>query len=127
MPGRRGFTLLEVLVAVVVLGIALTALLSTQAGGVRLRSQAEAITTATFLLQERMAQLELDEDYPEVGKRDGDFGSGYPGYRWELTVQEVGLVPNIRELRLAVLWREGQRDERLELTSYVGNPRASVK
>jgi general secretion pathway protein I len=124
MPGRRAFTLLEVLVAVVVLGIALTALLSTQAGGVRLRSQAEATTTATFLLQERMAQQELDQAYPEVGTRDGDFGTAYPGYRWELAVQDVGLVPNIREVRLAVVWRDGRRKERLELTSYVGDPSA---
>jgi general secretion pathway protein I len=128
MPGRRrGFTLLEVLVAVVVLGIALTALLSTQAGGVRLRSQAEAITTATFLLQERMAQQELDDYFPEPGTRDGDFGSAYPGYRWEVTVSQVP-VPGaegqdlLREVRLAVLWRDGRREERLELTSYRANP-----
>jgi general secretion pathway protein I len=114
---RAGFTLIEVLAALLVLGIALTALLSTQTGGIRLRSRAEAITVATFLLQARMTELELGP-VPEVGTREGDFGPDRPEYRWELAVADAPFPPNVREVRLAVRWPEGRGEERLELTSF---------
>lgn len=123
-PGSRrprGFTLLEVLVALVVLAVALTALLSAQALAVRLRSQAAEITFATFLAQSRLTDIELGE-FPDVGTREGDFGDAYPGYRWQVAVGETPF-PKVREVRLAVLWRSGPREERLELTHFLVDPK----
>ncbi len=119
----RGFTLLEILIALVVLGVALTGLLQLEALGVRLRSQAQELTVATFLLQSRMADVELAalERFPDLGTTDGDFGETYPGYRWEMTVVETPF-PIVREVRVRVLWRTGAREEHLELTNYVVEP-----
>lgn len=116
-PRARAFTLLEVLVALVILGVALTALLSAQGGAIRLRTQAEELTLATFLLEARMADVELS-GFPEVGTREGDFGSGYAGYRWQTTITDTPF-PNVREVRLAVTWPGGRREERLELVHYM--------
>lgn len=119
-PGAEpGFTLLEVLVALVILGVALTALLSAEAAGVRLRSQSQELTLATFLAQARMTDVEL-AGFPELGTREGDFGDAYPGYRWELTVSETPF-PRVREVRLVVRWPAGTREERLELTNFMVN------
>jgi Tfp pilus assembly protein PilV len=107
--------------ALVVLAVALTALLSAQAGAVRLRSQAAEITFAAFLAQARMTDVELGE-FPDVGTREGDFGDAYPGYRWQLAVTETPF-PKVREIRLAVLWRAGPREERLELTHFLVDPK----
>ncbi len=122
--GRRGFTLLEILVALVVLGVALTALLQLEALGVRLRSQAQELTLATFLAQAKMTDVELDalKQFPEPGTTSGDFGEAYPGYRWEVIVSETP-YPMVREVRVRVLWPAGARDEQLELTNYVAEPK----
>ncbi|HWP35647.1 MAG TPA: type II secretion system minor pseudopilin GspI [Thermodesulfobacteriota bacterium] len=117
---RAGFTLLEVLVALVVLAVALTALLEAQTLAVRLRSQAQELTLATFLLQDRMTQVLLGP-LPEPGTQEGDFGPDYPGYRWEVTVSDTGFAttPRVREVRVRVLWGSGRRPEALELTGFV--------
>ncbi len=114
---RRAFTLIEVLVALVILGVALTALLSAQSGAVRLRSQAEELTLASFLLEARITDIELS-GFPDVGTKEGDFGASYAGYRWQTTVTDTPF-PNVREVRLAVLWSAGPRPERLDLVHYM--------
>jgi Tfp pilus assembly protein PilV len=105
------------MVALVILGVALTALLSVQGGAVRLRAQAEELTLATFLLEARMTDIEL-AGFPEVGTKEGDFGDAYPGHTWQTTVAETPFR-GVREVRLAVLWSAGPRPERLELVHYV--------
>ena len=112
-----GFTLVEILVALVILGVALTALLSAEAAGVRLRSQSQELTLATFLAQARMTDVEL-AGFPDLGTREGDFGDAYPGYRWQLNVTEAPF-PKVREVRVLVRWPAGAREERLEITNFM--------
>jgi len=55
---RRGFTLLEVLVAVAILGLGLTAILSAQAGAFASAAHARDISLATGLLRCKMNEVE---------------------------------------------------------------------
>lgn len=54
----RGFTLLEVMVAVAILGLGLTAILSAQAGAFSAAAHARNISTATGLLRCKMTEIE---------------------------------------------------------------------
>ncbi len=60
-PTRRvlgAFTLLEVMVAVAILAIALTAIFSSEAGAIRVASRARFTTTATLLARCKMGEIE---------------------------------------------------------------------
>lgn len=57
---RRGFTLLEVLVAVSILGLGLTVILSSQASLLATSNKAEKLSLAVSLLRCRMSETELD-------------------------------------------------------------------
>ncbi len=57
---RRGFTLLEVLVAVSILGLGLTVILSSQASLLATSKKAEKLSLAVSLLRCRMSETELD-------------------------------------------------------------------
>ena len=74
-PGRarRGFTLLEVLVAVAILGLALTVILSSQVGLFSSATHVEHLTEATSLARCRMTEVEeklLREGYPLLDDND---------------------------------------------------------
>lgn len=56
---ERGFTLLEVLVAVAILGLGLTVILSSQAGLFSSASRGEHLTVATSMLRCKMSEIEL--------------------------------------------------------------------
>ena len=57
---RRGFTLLEVLVAVSILGLGLTVILSSQASLLATSNKAEKLSLAVSLLRCRMSETELE-------------------------------------------------------------------
>lgn len=75
-PGRAGFTLLEVLVAVSILGLGLTVILSSQVGLFSSSQRASNLSLATHLARCRMNETEVEllkDGYPiiEESKDDG--------------------------------------------------------
>src|SRR5262249_21601545 len=69
----RGFTLLEVMVAVAILGLSLTAILSAQAGSFAASAHARNISVATGLARCKMSEIEehlLRDGYPELDEAD---------------------------------------------------------
>lgn len=70
---RRGFTLLEVMVAVAILGLALTVILSAQAGLYSSSGTAQRTSVALGLARCKMSELEekmLKLGYPEIEEHD---------------------------------------------------------
>lgn len=73
---RQGFTLLEVIVAVVILAVGLSALFTSEGGAIRLAQRARTTTVATLLARCKMAEIEervMKEGFPTEGfdGRDG--------------------------------------------------------
>jgi general secretion pathway protein I len=75
MSARRGFTLLEVLVAVAILGLGLTAILSAQAGAFESAAHARNISVATGLLRCKMNEVE-EHLYREGFQDTDETGTG---------------------------------------------------
>ncbi len=91
LAGRSGgFTLLEVMIAVAIMAMALVAAIGSQSQSVSLATEAKFSTTATFLAQSKMADLEAKAP-GDLFSDAGDFGEDFPGYRWESEVSDVTL------------------------------------
>jgi general secretion pathway protein I len=113
---ERGFTLLEVLIAMAIIATALVALLSLQSRAIRMVDSAEMFQGARLLSERLMSEGEL-EGVPG-GERRGDDGT----YRWVLTeIRMTAGVPTLpgRQLSLEMSWKEGRRDEKLNLAEYL--------
>jgi len=89
---QRGFTLLEVMVALAILGLALTAILSAQAGLYSANVQARNLTQATSAGRCKMNELEvelLSKGYPETDQNGdgpccGDDSPAGISCRWQI-------------------------------------------
>ena len=101
----RAFTLLEVMVAIAILGIALMGLLSLQHQSMQSVIHAQQATRASMLAQAVMTEAEI-ERYPDLGHSSGDFESSFPGefpdFRWEREVDPSGTFPDVREVKVVV-------------------------
>jgi len=86
--GMRGFTLLEVMVALAIIAVALTAVLGSQSQSVSLASEARFSTTAPLLAQSKMAEIEV-RDPEDLMDDSGDFGEDFPEYTWQVTLSDV--------------------------------------
>lgn len=129
----RGFTLLEVLIAMAILALAMPILLGLRNWDLNLHSRAADITAATMLAQEKLIEAELLPQYP-VGETTGDFRDPPPGYqmpaeitnraqryRWKRIITTTQL-PVVREVKIQILWQQGASDEVLEASTYVFAP-----
>ncbi len=83
---NAGFTLLEVMIAVAILGIAFTSLFGSQSSSVALATETRFNIQAPLLAQMKLAQLNSAE---ETVMDSGDFGEEFKGFKWELTVEEA--------------------------------------
>lgn len=107
---QSGFTLIETLVAMVILTFTILAVSNTWSGNVFRIQKARINATTAALLQRKMTEYEiLYKDKPlEVPEEEGgDFGSEYPGYRWEMKSKEFEMP----DLSGAMVAREGGADE----------------
>lgn len=94
---RRGFTLLEVMVAVAILGLGLTVILSSQAGLFASVQRVQNETFATNLARCKMSEIEielLEEGYPIIDQRDSgecceDFGQAAFACDWTIETIEL--------------------------------------
>jgi len=119
---NKGFTLLEVMIAVALLAIALTTLLGSQSQSVSFANSAKFETIAALLAQSKMSEIAV-QDKDELNSGSGDFGEDYPGYAWEVTVSDISIegVENIsdylKQVDLTVTW--GVYNYNVRLYQYV--------
>lgn len=118
-PHSNGFTLLEVMVAVAILALVLVSLLGLKNRSMQDVALAERITTAT-LLAKRLMTESLSRRQPFPAEDSGTFEEEeFKDYAWKKTVSPIPLdTVIITEVRVAVLWKEGEREENVELVSY---------
>ena len=101
----KGFTLLEVIVALAIIATAFTALLGLHTQNLKTIARDRGYTEALFLAREKLAEIEL-QGVPDPGFSSGDFEGKfpgeYPGYRWEMNVVVPGFFQNVREVSVSV-------------------------
>ena len=114
---RRGFTLLEVMIAMALLALVLVTVFSHQAVSIDLGNEARVITRASFLAQEKMAEL-IAGAVQEIGSAEGDVEDGGVALHWRTEVEESAREGLMRVVVL-VTWKErgGMRD--VQIVTYV--------
>jgi general secretion pathway protein I len=105
---RRGFTLIEVLVALTVLAVGVTAVQRLSARSIATIDGDARASRAMLLARTLLAEAALAP--PEPGHMAGERG----GLPFEREVART-LHPALREVRVRVFWREGSACELLEL------------
>lgn len=87
MRRARGFTLLEVVVAIAILGMSLLAVFQLNAGAVAMHGYTKRLTVATLLARSKMTDLEqelYDKGFSvDDQEESGDFSSeGWSSFKW---------------------------------------------
>ncbi len=121
--GSRGFTLLEVLIALSIVAFAVVGLLGLHARNIKSIARGQNMTRATLLARELLSQIQyqvLLSGLNDLGPAQGDFGRQYPGFRWEREVMGTGL-DEMREVLVRVIWDE-RTPRACEIVYFVRDP-----
>lgn len=116
--GKRGFTLLEVVVAITIAAIAFPTLLQAFSNGAKQRSIIENRITAIFLLRLRMAEIE-SAGYSALASEEGDFGTD-SRFKWASEVKDSE-IEGLKEVTVTITWQERGKDQSVSLTTYMAD------
>jgi len=85
---QRGFTLLEIMVALSIIAIVLVSVYRMHAQTISMNNEVRFYATAPMLAQIKMAEIE-SESLEDMGDDSGDFGDEFPNYRWNIVIDDV--------------------------------------
>ncbi|MEM7008556.1 MAG: prepilin-type N-terminal cleavage/methylation domain-containing protein [Thermodesulfobacteriota bacterium] len=108
--GQKGFTLLEVIIAVAIMGAAMAILLGAVNRNLVQASLSKNQSIAQALAQQKLTEIELN-GYPEVGTEQGTY-ENYPGFNWYVNVLPYDIEQLGTEIRIVMVdiaWDEGNR------------------
>jgi general secretion pathway protein I len=126
----RGFTLVEVIVAMAILSLTLAVLLNVITNAIRQSGDGEKLAQAGALAQSLLAKLGTELPIRETR----DSGQSPNGLRWRLSLQRFGDVADQRQwpvgayrVSVEIHWGEGGRERLLGLTSLRLAPKEDAR
>jgi general secretion pathway protein I len=123
---RAGFTLIEVLVTLLLIGIVLPSIMHAITISVLAASAARSRNQATELARSQLAQIILEISQGQSnGDSSGDFtDQGWPQCKWQSSVQPFSLDTSgmgIQEIHLRVTWPDRSHQDSMTLSSLAYN------
>lgn len=122
LPYKRhnaGFTLLEIMIALAIISIALTALLSLGNRSIAVHGRLQKITQATLLAQHKMSEIETTSGSSAIeGDESGVFDEPNSTFSWRVDYTDTPL-PSIRMVSVTVIWGEENDNEAVTLDSFI--------
>ena len=120
--GRRGFTLLEVLVALAILSVVLIALHQAFSANIYLTGFNRSLWRAIVHSHNELQQVER-LPAPSIAVSEGDFEEEHPmfGYHWKREVVDDSPIPGVRlrKIKLEISWVEGTSTRSYRSETYV--------
>lgn len=117
---QHGFTLIEILAAVAIIAIALSAVIS---GVTRYADNAGHLrnkTVALWVAHNRLTELRVQPGWPELGKSDGDTELAGAEWRWFVEVLETE-DPDLRRVDIRVQRIDGDHNL-FTLSGFLAKP-----
>ena len=122
---RNGFTLIEVVIAVAIMGIGLTVIMELFSGGLRLARISEEYTKAMNYASLRLEEIATQKTVEE-GEEEGEFDQTF---RWRVGIEKVDILggdhgtefkppATLYHIRLLVLWQSGSKERSASLETY---------
>lgn len=121
---NQGFTLIEVLVALVIIAIALSAIMSASGNQALQTGYLKHKTLAHWVAMNEMTQLMIDDEWPSVGDKNGSSNMVNREWFWSRTVSKADEEGNARKVVFQVFPSNKRESSLIQLTGFANKPDA---
>jgi general secretion pathway protein I len=121
IPKKQGFTLLEVLVALAVLAIALSAAIKTTSENVENAHYLRDKTIAHWVAMNVLTKIQIWREWPAIGKKEGTAMMAERKWYWTLKVSET-VDDELRRLEIQVYSAPSNKSPISTLVGFVSFP-----
>ncbi len=119
---QNGFTLIEVMVALVIVALSLTAVTASMSQMIDASQAMRDRTYASWIAQNRIAEFRLASETPDVGASNGEVEYANAEWAWRATISETG-VDDLYRIDVSVSIA-GNEDVIRTVSGFVGPPGA---
>ena len=121
LPRRMtGFTLIEVMVALVIVSLALAGVAASMGQMIDTANTMRDRTFASWIAQNKITEMRIAGVIPEVGESSGDVDYANTSWDWTADVSETG-VENLMKVDVAVSYA-GSDATVFKVTGFIGEP-----
>ena len=118
---NKGFTLIEILVAISILSISLVLIFQLFSGGLKSSILSDQYTRGIFHAKERMEEILLSPEFTEEVS-EGEFGDSYKWrseiIRIEQEEEESSKLPfDTYNIKVDVMWYEGDKEKHFAIST----------
>ena len=115
MRKGKGFTLIETVVSIAILGFGLLACARMMSQGLEIKNRSENVILAGLLAQEKM-----EEGLAGMHRSDGEgeVKAGRSNFRWQRRFRKIASEPELSEIEISVFWMERGTKRSLRILSY---------
>lgn len=116
----RAFTLVEVMVALAIIALSLTAIAAKMSRMIDTSNSMRERTYASWIAQNKITELRLTNVLPEVSTTSGDIDYANSNWRWRAVISESG-IENLFRVDVEVYDTSGDVLIR-KVTGFIGEP-----
>ena len=117
---RQGFTLLEVLIALMVISISLVAIAGEMISMLNAANTMQERTYASWIAHNKVTEMRLANIVPEVSTSSGELDYANREWAWRAVVSETG-VENLFRVDVSISYPGGDPIMR-PITGFIGEP-----
>ena len=121
-PGKlshKGFTLIEILVALAVIAISLGAIISTSGSHARSATYLKQKTIAHWVAMNEITKLQIENDFPGIGDKQGSTEMANKEWFWTRTTKELAITKKVREVSFQIYADKQRKNKLTQLTGNV--------
>ena len=116
----RAFTLVEVMVALAIIALSLTAVAAKMGRMIDTSNSMRERTYASWIAQNKITEMRLANIEPEVSATSGEIDYANSTWRWRAVVSESG-IENLYTVKVTISYGDRDGDIR-SVTGFIGEP-----
>jgi general secretion pathway protein I len=118
---HKGFTLIEVLIALAVIAISLGAVLSTSGSQARQATYLKQKTIAHWVAMNEITKLQVEKTFPDLGDEKGSTEMANHEWFWTRTTKELAITKQVREVSFQIYADKQRENKLIQLMGNVKN------
>jgi type IV pilus assembly protein PilV len=116
---EEGFTLVETMIALVVLSVGLVALAALQTSAIRGNAFSKRMTTAVSIANEKMEQLKNSSYANILSESPTQINQSNMNYSRQVIVTNNSPLPNTKTVNVTITWSEGSKSYSVPIITII--------
>ncbi len=126
-PKTRGFTLIEIMVAMAIIAIALASLMKASGNHTHSAAYLKSKTLAHYVAMNEVTRLQISNEWPDLGSSSKSTEMAGIEWYWTREVEKTGDESgNIRSVKFTIYQDDGYTQNLAQVQGYIINPASGL-